>query len=135
MKTEYQFAEIFTSIEMLYQRIIWFAILTDTISFAFWIIWQWCHVMVKVFLIFCVKNITFVPPWFQSMIEITRTSVSILTLVQSSMTINFASGQVDFQFTCPKGQMKILEKNKLLLWCVYVIWASQILACSSGRAS
>ena len=71
--------------------------------------------MVKVFLVFYIENIAYVPPWFQSMIEITRTSVSILTLVQSSMTINFASWQVDFRFTCPKGQMKILEKKQIVI--------------------
>ena len=61
MKIEYQFARIFTSIEMqtfsadsfqlLYCRINLVPIPTDTISYAFWIRWQWCLVMVEVFLV------------------------------------------------------------------------------------
>ena len=37
-------------------------------------------------------------------------SVIILTLVYSSVTRKLSSGQVDFQFICPDGQVKILEK-------------------------
>ena len=38
------------------------------------------------------------------------TPVNILTLVRSSVTVNFVARQVDFYLTCPDGLVEILEK-------------------------
>ena len=54
---------------------------------------------------------------------------------------NLASGQVDFQFTCPDGQVEILDKTMVIkmnnddLGKLIFIWAGQIMVYSSGRAS
>lgn len=37
-----------------------------------------------------------------------------LTLFRRLRQVNFASGQVSFQFTCPNGQVEILEKTMVI---------------------
>ena len=49
--------------------------------------------------------------------------VNILVFISRPRQVNFASGQLDFQFTCPDGQVDktmIIKMND----GEYVIWAS-----------
>ena len=52
--------------------------------------------------------------------------------MQSSQ-VNFASGQVDFQLTCPDGLVEILEKNYMVCWPSGIITIFAMLCANLGR--
>ena len=50
--------------------------------------------------------------------------VNILTLVRSSNTIRFCSGQVDFQLTCSGGQVNNFEKYQSIFIYINMLISS-----------